>query len=77
MVPEDYYTVPEIINALVEAVKAKGPMVLEVWECKKCKYENFVFHHFDETLACAGCNDRRASKVDIYLSVRERLVDES
>jgi len=74
---DEYAGGQEVINALVEAVKAKGPMVLEVWDCKKCGTENFVFHHFDETLHCSTCNLSRASKIDIYLSVRERLVDES
>ncbi len=77
MPSEEDFEVPPMINALVESVKKKGPMVLEVWECQKCKFENFCFHHFEETLRCEGCGHFRASKVGIYLSVREKLVDES
>lgn len=70
------YDVPPMVNALVEMTKKQGPMVLEVWDCRQCKTENFEFHAFAETVECIVCGHRVASKVPLYLSIREQAVDD-
>jgi ribosomal protein L37E len=74
-ISDDDPVVPPIVDALVENVKKLGPMVMEVWECKRCEAENFCFHHFIETLTCENCGFPTASNVKRYLSIREQRVD--
>lgn len=74
--PDKEYDIPPMVNALVESAKKRGPMVLEVWDCPKCKMENFEFHHFEETVACSGCGRRKASCVPLYKSFMEKAADE-
>lgn len=70
------FDLPPMIEELLKQCRKRGPYVLEVWDCTKCGVDNFEFHPFLETLECGNCGHRIASKVPLYLSIREKAVDE-
>jgi hypothetical protein len=71
----DFVPIPPMVDALIASAKKRGPMVLEAWDCPRCKRESFCFHHFSETLSCGFCDHPVASAVPRYLTVCEAAVD--
>lgn len=70
------FPIPPMVDALIESTKRRGPMVLEVWTCRKCKCEAWCFHHFSETIQCGYCGHSTDSKVPLYKSIKEAAADE-
>lgn len=66
----------DLVNNIVACAKHNtGLALIEVWDCEKCGVECFRIHPMDEVLACPGCGQHHASKLERYKTACEAGAD--